>query len=132
MQMSKDILFMSDGALPRDYRQAGVYELSTVDRFRLSREINFGTTVPTPSDLDRRAKNIARIAKKVKATMVLLEIPNMLCSRVERELKSVDITPVYAVTFLQQYAVICEEYDSDKFDTEVIKTKFVLRGMVEA
>jgi hypothetical protein len=124
-------VFISPSGLPRQYREAGVFELSTVERYKIERELDIKGKVPTARDLDKKAKAIARIVRRTGASAALLEVPHLLCSRVESELRAIGIAPMYALSEIQRYAVETPLPEVPIYGETMTKTRFVLLGMVE-
>lgn len=102
-----------------------------MDRYKVHCLLNFGHKVPLARDLDERVRGLVRVVRSTGVRSVLIEVPAMFCSRLERELSSHNIAPLYAVSYLKRYVIVSDDDDDDGDSDKVINAKYVLRGMVE-
>lgn len=108
-----------------------MFELPAVDRRMLVAALDMGIKIPSEKDLDRRVRDICRLARKTHANAALIDVPPMLVSRLEIALKKAGIAPLHPMGRVQRYAVLCDDFDSDYFGQEIPMARYILQGFVE-
>lgn len=121
----REIVHLASHDPPRDLRQHGVYELSSVRQAKFDDLADLPES-PRRGQLEKRARKIAKIAEESGADAACIRVPIALVSALERKLRQRNITPLYPHGKRRRYK---ESTPLDGIDT--VKVGFRIEKLVE-